>query len=142
MHINIHRASCSGTWAKDTRLKIYIHTYIYIFIYIYIIYIYIYMYTYIHSQGFMFWNLGERYQTEDIIARFCLLFFVAAFLVFMSVSVMPVYLQVIYICAYIHMYLCFNACVCVCAYTYIYIYIYARVSSAALLVCPSSRPHD
>ena len=43
--------------------------------------------------GFMFWKLGDKYAYTDIVSRISLLFFVAAFLVFMSVAVLPFFIQ-------------------------------------------------
>mmetsp|Transcript_41790 Transcript_41790/g.104472 ORF Transcript_41790/g.104472 Transcript_41790/m.104472 type:complete len:677 (+) Transcript_41790:64-2094(+) len=43
--------------------------------------------------GFMFWDLGNKYDPSDIVSRVSLLFYVAAFLVFMSVAVLPFFIQ-------------------------------------------------
>jgi ABC-type multidrug transport system ATPase subunit len=43
--------------------------------------------------GFMFWDLGNKYGASDIVSRVSLLFYVAAFLVFMSVAVLPFFIQ-------------------------------------------------
>jgi hypothetical protein len=43
--------------------------------------------------GFMFWNLGDARSASSITARVSVLFFVAAFLVFMSVAVLPFFIM-------------------------------------------------
>jgi len=43
--------------------------------------------------GFMYWNLGDKYDYQSITSRISLLFYVAAFLVFMSVAVLPFFIM-------------------------------------------------
>jgi len=43
--------------------------------------------------GFMFWDLGDKRTPESIVSRTSVLFFVAAFLVFMSVAVLPFFIM-------------------------------------------------
>lgn len=39
--------------------------------------------------GFMYWDLGNSHGAEDVVSRVALLFYVAAFMVFMSIAVLP-----------------------------------------------------
>jgi hypothetical protein len=43
--------------------------------------------------GAMFWNLGYYDESADITARVSVIFFVAAFMVFMSIAVLPFFLM-------------------------------------------------